>query len=112
MPHYVPGTESILPQHADDDALDLAILHVNRLHVRVGGLEADAAFLLVEAFEGGVAAVHEGDDRLPVLRLAAFLYDDVIAVEYPVLHHAFAPHPQREKLAVAEKLPGQRELTL
>lgn len=57
---------SVFAEDAEDFALnaDVGGGGVDRSHFVVGGLQADHAALAIEALEGGVGAVDEGDDNL------------------------------------------------
>ena len=54
---------SSLPHHADDHALDLHVVRVDedRLHRRVGRLQADAAVVAVELLQRDVGAAEQRD---------------------------------------------------
>lgn len=72
--------ESIRPDHADDDALDFAVVEDDGFVLVVGGLETDFAVLfLVELLECRFASVQEGDDGLAVVGGVGFANDDHVA---------------------------------
>jgi len=89
-----------LADHPDPHAEDVGVLHVDRLHRRVGRFEADAALFREPSLQRRFALVGQGDDDLALAgrRLAAD--DDVVAVGDLVLDHRFAVHLQGEQVAV------------
>src|SRR4051794_237949 len=60
---------SILADDADQDAEDVDLVAIDRLHRLVGGLEADAALLAEEVLERGLAVVVADGDDLAVAGL-------------------------------------------
>src|SRR5712692_3797400 len=65
------------PNDAHDDALDhdVALVHAQRRHGGVGGLEPDPApWLAIEALHGGARALHQGDHGLAVVGLVALVW--------------------------------------
>src|SRR5437867_11805877 len=80
-----PGTPRrrrlVLADHPDHDALhdDIALVHPQRAHGGVRGLESDpAARLAVEPFHRGAGAVHERHHGLAIVGLVTFVHDDEI----------------------------------
>ena len=71
-------------------------------HLGVGGLQADHAAFAVEALEGGVGAVDEGDDDLAFAGGAGALDQDVVAGDDVLVAHGVAAHLEGEDLAVAD----------
>src|SRR4051812_30685498 len=86
----------VAPQHPDDDALHPAPIGVDVawLHRLIRRLQADLGSLLIEALEGRLAAVEEGDDLLAVAGVFAPFDDDEIAVAQVIVDHAVAAHAQ------------------
>src|SRR5258706_1685891 len=80
----------------DDFPLDLDIACVDRLHLAVGRLQADAVLLFEEALERGAAVLEERNDDVAIPRGVLRLHDDVIAVVDVVLDHRLAAHAQHE----------------
>src|SRR3954470_5330097 len=93
----------VTSQHPDHDTLNLAAVGVDDagFHGAVRGLEADLAAFLVEALEGGLAGVEEGDDLLAVAGALAAFDDDEVAVAEVILDHAVAAHLQDVDAALA-----------
>src|SRR5260370_37330223 len=92
------------PNDAHDDALDhdVALVHAQRRHGGVGGLEPDPApWLAIEAFHGGARALHQGDHGLAVVGLVPLVDDDEIAVLDVLVDHRLAPHLQHVAAAAA-----------
>src|SRR5438045_3937917 len=93
----------VTSQYPYHDALDLAAVGVHDagFHGAVGRLEADLAAFLVEALEGGLTGVEQGDDLLAVAGALAALDDDEVAVAEVILDHAVAAHLQDVHAALA-----------
>jgi hypothetical protein len=88
-------------QHLSLDA-DVGGRGVDRGHFGVGGLQADHAAFAVEALEGGVGAVDEGDDDLAFAGGAGTLDQDVVAGDDVFVAHGVAAHLEGEDLAIAD----------
>ena len=71
-------------------------------HLGVGRLQADHAAFAVEALEGGVGAVDEGDDDLAFAGGAGALNQDVVSGDDVLVAHGVAAHFKGEDLAVAD----------
>src|SRR2546426_5970704 len=83
----------VLPDDPHHDPLheDVALVHAQRGHRGVRGLEPDpAARLAIEFLHGGVLAVHQCDDRLPVVGGVALVHDDEVAVLDVLVDHGGA----------------------
>src|SRR3990172_2541028 len=87
--------------HSYDLALDMHLARVDRLHLAVGGLEADPVALLVEALERGGAVLEERDDDVTIARRGLLLDHDVVAVVDVVLDHRLPADAQDEGVAPA-----------
>ena len=88
---YALGVDLDLADDHDYFALDLqrvALVDVDRLHRRIGGLEAIAVLLLVEILERGLTAFREPDgDHIAVAGiLRGFHDDDVTVVDHGIDH--------------------------
>ena len=91
---------------AQDDGLDAAMAGEDGVKVVVGGLEADAVGFLVEAFEGGVVVIDQGDDQGAVVGGAGAAAQDEVAGADAFVDHAAADDLQGEQfVAVAEQGP-------
>src|SRR4051812_37912535 len=91
-----PPGRSVLPDDADHHALDqhVALLEAQGLHGGVGRLQTDpAARLAVELLDGGLAAVDQRDDHLPVFRALLAVHHDDVAV-----HDVFVDHRRALRL--------------
>src|SRR5436309_12822252 len=96
--------------NADDLALDLDVARVDRLHLPVRRLQADAVFLAEEALQGRAAVLEQRDDDVAVARGVLRLHDDVVAVVDVVLDHRFPAHAKDERVAALRReLTGDRE---
>src|SRR6266850_7797541 len=93
----------ILSHHADDDALHLYLVGIDhqRLHRRVGGLQADTAVLPVELLQRHVEPAEQRDHHFAVVRRLAVLDDDEIAVADLLVDHRIAPDAQHIRIALA-----------
>src|SRR5688500_11215681 len=90
--NQVQGDSSILPQHRPYDALDQRIVRVDGGHGGVGGLEADAGGFAVEALQGRVGVVEEGDHDVAVTRRRVPFPHHEVAVQDAVVDHRGALH--------------------
>src|SRR5260370_3147080 len=98
------GPALAFPNDAHDDALDhdVALVHAQRRHGGVGGLEPNPApWLAIETLHGGARALHQGDHGLAVVGLVALVDDDAIAVLDVFVVHRLAPHLQHAASAAA-----------
>ena len=101
---YFAGRLCVFAEDAEDFALDADVGGggVDGGHLGVGGLEADHAAFAVEALEGGVGAVDEGDDDLAFAGGAGALDQDVVAGDDVLVAHGVAADLEGEDLAVAD----------
>src|SRR5258708_6397297 len=93
-----------LPNDAHHHTLDhdVALVHAQRRHGGIGGLEPDPApWLAIEAFHGGARALHQGNHGLAVVGLVPLVDDDEIAVLDVLVDHRLAPHLQHVAAAAA-----------
>ena len=65
-------------------------------------MEADHGAFAVEALEGGVGAIDEGDDDLAFAGGAGALYEDVVTVDDVLVAHGVSADLEGEDLAVAD----------
>jgi len=95
---------SVFAEHAEDFALDADAGGggVDGGHFGVGGLEADEVAFAVEALEGGVRAVDQGNDYFAFAGGAGALDQDVIARDYVFVAHGVAADFEGVDLAVAD----------
>jgi hypothetical protein len=93
----------VFAKDAEDLALDADVGggSVNGRHLSVGGLQPDHAPFAVEALEGGIGAVDEGDDDLAFAGGACALDQNVVAGDDVFIAHRIAAHLEGEDLAVA-----------
>ena len=70
-------------------------------HLRVGGLEADHVALPVEALEGGVGAVDEGDDDLAFAGGVGSFNQNIIPGDDMLVAHGVAADLEGEDFAIA-----------
>jgi len=98
---YLGGaSRGLVPtEHADDGALNLAILDDDWFKIRIRGLEPDLVSLAEERLEGGFAVGEQCDDAVAVARGRTAFDDDVIAVEDALIAHGFAFHTECERAA-------------
>jgi hypothetical protein len=94
----------VFAEDAENLALDADVGGggVDGRHFGVGGLQADHAAFAVEALEGGVGAVDEGDDDLAFTGGAGALDQDVVAGDDMLVAHGVAAYFEGEDLAVAD----------
>ena len=94
----------VLTEDSEDLALDADVggRGVDRSHLSVRGLEADHAALAIEALEGGVGAVDEGDDDFALAGGAGALDQHVVAGDDVLVAHGVAADFEGEDLAVAD----------
>src|SRR6266542_5711715 len=84
------GRVLVLPDDAHHDALydDVALVHAQRAHGGVRGLEPDpAARLAIKLLDRGVGAVHQRHDGLADVGLVALVHHDVVAVLDVLVDH-------------------------
>src|SRR5260221_5197317 len=85
----------VFPDDADDHALDdhVPLVHPQRLHGGIGGLQADPApGLTVKPLDRGAVPVDQGDDGLAAVGLITLLHDDEVAVLDVLVDHRLAAH--------------------
>ncbi len=94
----------VFAEDTKDFALDTDVggRSVDRGHFGVGGLETDHAAFAVEALEGGVRAVDEGNDNLALASGASALDEDVVAGDDVFVAHGVAADLEGEDFAVAD----------
>ncbi len=95
---------AVLAEDAEDLALDgdAGGGGVDGCHLGVGGLEADHRAFAVEAFEGGLGAVDEGDDDLALAGGAGSFDEDVVSGDDVFVAHGVAADLEGEDVAVAD----------
>ena len=95
---------SVLAEDSEDFALnaDVGGGGVDGGHLGVGGLEADHGAFAVEALQGCVGPVDEGDDDLTLAGGAGALDEDVITVDDVLVAHGVAADLKGEDFAVAD----------
>ena len=93
----------VLAEHAEDFALDADVLGggVNRFHLTVRGLEADEGAFAVEALEGGVGAIDQGNDDLAFAGGTGALDQDVVTGDDVFVAHGVALDFEGVDLAAA-----------
>src|SRR5882757_861527 len=98
------GGLCVFAQDAENFALDADVGGggVDGGHFGVGGLETDHAALAVEALEGGVGAVDEGDDDLAFAGGAGALDQDIVTGDDVLVTHGVAADLEGEDLTVAD----------
>src|SRR5258706_8326461 len=96
----------ILPHDPDDHALHLHLVWIDhqRLHRRVGRLEAHAAVLAVELFQRDIEPAKQRDHHLAIVGGLAILDDDEVAVADLLVDHRVALDAKHVGVALA----GQR----
>ena len=77
-------------------------------HLGVGGLEADHAALPIEALEGGIGTIDEGDNDFSLAGGSGSLDEDVVAGDDVLVAHGVAADFEGEDLAVADDV-AQRD---
>lgn len=94
----------VFAQNTKDFALDGDVggRGVDRSHLGVRGLQADHGSFAIEALEGGVRAVDEGDDDLAFARGAGAFNQDVVAGDDVLVTHGVAADLEGEDFAVAD----------
>ena len=78
----------------------------DRLHRRVGGLQANAAVVAVELLQRDVRAADERDHHLAVVGRLAILDDDEVAVADLLVDHRVALDAQHVGFALADEVLG------
>src|ERR1035437_5004500 len=110
MPKSKPA--SVLPHHADDDALDLHLIGLGEdgLHGGVGRLQTDhAARVAVELLERHVRPAKQRNHHLAVVGRLAILDHHVVAVADLLVDHRIAAHAQHVGVALADQIFGHRD---
>ena len=94
----------VFAEHAEDFALDAdaGSLGVDGGHFGVGGLETNEIAFAVEAFEGCVGAVDEGDYDFAFAGGAGALNQNVVAGDDVFVAHGVAADFKSEDFAVAD----------
>ncbi len=94
----------VFAEDSEDLALDADVggRGVDGGHLGVGGLEADHVAFAVEALEGGVGTVDQGDDDLALAGGAGALDEDVVAGDDVLVAHGVAADLKGEDFAVAD----------
>src|ERR1044071_9596775 len=80
----------VLPDDAQHDAPNqhVTLVHADRRHLGVGGLQSNpAAGLAKVLFARGALAPDQGDDGVAVVGMIALVHDDVIAVADLLVDH-------------------------
>ncbi len=98
------GRYSVFAEDAEDPSLDrdLGGGDHDRIHLGVGGLEADDGAFAVIALEGGFRTADEGDDDLARAGRAGALDEDEVAVEDVLVAHGLAADLEGEDVAIAD----------
>src|SRR3990172_9191011 len=99
------------PDQPDDLALDVHVPGQDRLQGRVLGLQPDVIGLAVVALDRGLVLNARHDD-VAVARGGLTADDDEVAVVDARPDHAVAADADDERVGVAHKLRGQREIVL
>ena len=94
----------VFAEHAEDFALDADAGGggVDGSHFGVGGLEADEVAFAVEALEGGVRAVDQGDDDFAFAGGAGSFHEHVIPRDDVFVAHGVTTDFEGVDLAVAD----------
>ena len=71
-------------------------------HLRIGGLQANHVSFTIEAFEGSICAINEGDDDLSLAGGARAFDEDVVARDDVLVPHGVAPDLKGEDLAISD----------
>ena len=77
---------------------------MNRLHRRVGRLQADVPLLAIELLQRDVRSVQQRDDHLAVVRRAPILDDDVVAVANLLVDHRVPLDAEDVGVALADEI--------
>src|SRR3982074_1213011 len=98
------GGLCVFAQDAENFALDADVGGggVDGGHLGVGGLQADHAAFAIEALEGGVGAVDEGDDDLAFAGCGGALDQDVVPGDDVLVAHGVTAYFEGEDLPVAD----------
>jgi len=98
------GLLGVFAEHAEDLALnaDAGSLGVDGGHLGVGGLEADEIAFAVEALEGSVGAVDEGDYDFTFAGGAGSFHQNIISADDVLVAHGVAADFQGVDLTVAD----------
>src|SRR3981189_3273894 len=99
---YFAGRLCVFAQDAENFALDADVGGggVDGGHFGVGRLQADHAAFAIEALEGGVGPIDEGDDDLAFAGGAGALNQDVVSGDDVLVAHGVAAYFKGEDLAV------------
>src|SRR5207249_9657228 len=103
----------VFPNDADDHPLhrDVALVHAQRAHRGIRGLEPDpAARLAIELLDRRARAVDQRHHGLAVVGLVALVHDDEVTVLDVLVDHGLAAHLEDVTAAAArEELVGHGE---
>src|SRR5579862_4864617 len=101
----------VFSHDADDHALHLHKRRIeqDRLHRRVGRLQADAAVLAIELLERHVGAADERNHHLAVVGGLAVFDDDEVAVADLLVDHRVALDAQDVGVFAADEVVGHRD---
>ena len=81
----------------------------DRLHRRIGRLQADVALLAIELLQRDVGAVEQRDHHFAVVGRAAILDDDVVAVADLLVDHRVPFDAEDVGVALADQILGDRD---
>src|SRR5258705_3628229 len=95
----------ILPHHTDDNPLHLDMIRIDhqRLHCRIGRLQAHAPVLPIELLQRDIRAAEECDNHFPVVGGFAVLDDDEFAIADVLVNHRIALDAQHIGVALARQ---------
>ena len=96
---------------ADDGDLSVFRSDDDRLHDRVGRLQADMVRFLEELFKGGFAVQH-GYDGVPVVCGRLGMHQGQVAIQYAGIDHGVASDPQEETTLALDGLLVNQEVAL
>src|ERR1700754_46561 len=104
MKRGVRRESRVLTENAENLALDTDAGSGSKdgRHLGVGGLEADHTALAIEAFEGSIGAVDQGDDDLAFTSCAGALDQDIVPGDDVFIAHGVAANLKGEDFAVAD----------
>ena len=108
MPKGSTFAPRVLPHHPDDHALYLHLIgvHHDRLHRRVGRLQADPAVLVKELLERDIESADERNHHFAVVGRLAIFDDDEIAVADLFVDHRIALDAKDVAVAPAAQALG------
>ena len=94
----------VFAEDSEDFALDADVCcwGVDGGHFGVGGLQSDHGAFAIEALEGGVGAVDEGDDDLAFACGAGAFDEDIVAGDDVFVAHGVSAYFEGEDFAVAD----------